>query len=132
MSKDIDAIRSVLLAYQDALNASSTDKVMALYAPDGVFMPQHSLASVGAEAVREAYDGVFSVITLKVKLDIQEIVPTNADWAFARTTSAGTGTEKTGGGGMEANQELFVFQKISRDWKIARHCFCTTNPPGRG
>jgi len=26
-------------------------------------------------------------------------------------------------------QELFVFQKIDGAWKIARYCFCTTNPP---
>jgi hypothetical protein len=24
----------------------------------------------------------------------------------------------------EANQELFVFQKIDGTWKIARYCFC--------
>jgi len=29
----------------------------------------------------------------------------------------------------EANQELFVFQKVDSDWKIARYCFSTTNPP---
>jgi hypothetical protein len=33
------------------------------------------------------------------------------------------------GGGPEANQELFVFQKIDGTWKIARYCFSTTNPP---
>jgi len=30
----------------------------------------------------------------------------------------------------EANQELCVFQKVRGDWKIARYCFSTTNPPG--
>lgn len=38
---------------------------MKLYAPDGVFMPQHFPSSVGADAVRNAYDGVFEAITLK-------------------------------------------------------------------
>jgi hypothetical protein len=27
------------------------------------------------------------------------------------------------------NQELFVFQKVAGDWKIARYCFSATNPP---
>ena len=31
---------------------------------------------------------------------------------------------------MEANQMLFVFRKIGgTEWKIARYCFSTTNPP---
>ena len=50
------------------------------------------------------------------------------NWVRARTI----GTVKvyaTGGGGPEANQELFVFQKIDGEWKIARYCFSTTNPP---
>ena len=130
MSKDIEAIRTVVLAYQDAMNASSTDKVMALYAPDGVVMPQHSQARIGAEAVREAYDDTFSAIAFQVRFNIEEIVPTNADWAFARTTSAGRTKTKAGGGGPEAYQELMVFQKIGGEWKIARLCFCTTNPAG--
>jgi hypothetical protein len=51
------------------------------------------------------------------------------NWVFARTNSAGTvKVHATGGGGPEANQELFLFQKIDGDWKIARYCFSTTNP----
>jgi uncharacterized protein (TIGR02246 family) len=112
------------------LNQSDTEAVMKLYAPDGVFMPQHFPSSVGADAVRNAYDGVFEAITLKVKFVVAEVHQIAPDWAIARTNSAGTVTVKaTGGGGPEANQELFVFQKIDGAWKIARYCFSTTNPP---
>jgi hypothetical protein len=38
--------------YEDALNQSDIDAVMKLYAVDGVFMPQNSPSSVGADAVR--------------------------------------------------------------------------------
>ncbi|MEY2427666.1 MAG: hypothetical protein QOJ40_551, partial [Verrucomicrobiota bacterium] len=52
------------------------------------------------------------------------------NWVLARTNSAGkVKVQTTGEGGPEANQELFVFQKIDGTWKIARYCFCTTNPP---
>ena len=129
VSKDIEAIAVILISYQDALNASSTDKVMALYAPNGVFMPQHSSTSIGYEAVRKAYDRAFSAMTFHVKFNIEEIVPTNADWAFARTTSAGTTTAKSGGGRTGGNQDLFVFQKLDDEWRIARYCYCSTNPP---
>ena len=130
MNANEEAVATVLANYEDALNQSDTEAVMKLYAPDGVFMPQHFPSSVGADAVRKAYDGVFEAITLKVKFVVAEVHQIAPDWAIARTNSAGTVTVKaTGGGGPEANQELFVFQKIDGAWKIARYCFSTTNPP---
>jgi hypothetical protein len=44
---------------------------MELYAPDGVFMPQHSPSSEGTEAVKKAYDFVFEMLTLAVKFKVQ-------------------------------------------------------------
>ena len=130
MNAEEKAIATVLSKYEDALNQSDTAAVMNLYAPDGVFMPQHFPSSVGADAVRKAYDGVFRAITLTVKFAIAEIKQVGSDWAFARTNSAGTvKVNATGQSSPEANQELFVFQKVGNDWKIARYCFSTTNPP---
>jgi len=130
MNSDEEAVAAVLSKYQDALNHSDTAAVMKLYAPDGVFMPQHFPSSVGADAVRKAYDGVFAAITLSVKFDIAEVHQLAPGWAFARTNSAGTvNLHATGQTTPEANQELFVFQKLGNDWKIARYCFSTTNPP---
>ena len=130
MNANEQAIATVLAKYQDALNQSDTDAVMKHYAPDGVFMPQNSPSSVGADAVRKAYDAVFNTITLEVSFDVAEIHQIAPDWAIARTNSAGkVKVHATGEGGPEANQELFVFQKIDDAWKIARYCFSTTNPP---
>jgi uncharacterized protein (TIGR02246 family) len=130
MTANENAVAEVLARYQDALNQSDTDTVMKLYASDGVFMPQNSPSSVGAEEVRRAYDKVFKTIQLTVQFKIAEIVETAPNWVFARTNSAGTVKfHATGAGGPEANQELFLFQKIGGDWKIARYCFSTINPP---
>ena len=130
MNADERTVAAVLAKYQDALNQSDTNAVMKLYASDGVFMPQHFPSSVGADAVRKAYDSVFTTITLSVNFNIAEIHQIAPEWAIARTNSAGTVKVKaTGGGGPEANQELFVFQKVDGTWKIARYCFSTTNPP---
>jgi len=124
------AFADLLDKYQDALNQSDTDAVMELYAPDGVFMPQNSPSSVGAHEVRKAYDAVFKAIKLTVQFNVAEVVEVAPNWVFARTNSAGTvKVHATGAGGPEANQELFLFQKIGGDWKIARYCFSTTNPP---
>jgi uncharacterized protein (TIGR02246 family) len=130
MNPNEKAVAAVLAQYQDALNQSDTDGVMKLYAPDGVFMPQNSPSSVGPGEVRRAYDAVFKAIKLTVQFNVAEVVEMAPNWVFARTNSAGTvKVHATGAGGPEANQELFLFQKIGGAWKIARYCFSTTNPP---
>jgi len=130
MNANEKAVAAVLAKYEVALNQSDTDAVMKLYASDGVFMPQNSPSSVGAKEVRRAYDAVFKTIKLTVQFNLAEVVELAPDWVFARTNSAGTvKIHATGAGGPEANQELFLFQKIDGTWKIARYCFSTTNPP---
>jgi uncharacterized protein (TIGR02246 family) len=81
MNADEQAVAAVLAKYQDALNQSDTDAVMKLYASDGVFMPQHFPSSVGAVAVRKAYDAVFNAITLTVKFNVAEIHQIAPEWA---------------------------------------------------
>jgi uncharacterized protein (TIGR02246 family) len=130
MNANEQAVATALSKYEEALNQSDTNAVMKLYAPDGVFMAQNFPSSVGADAVRNAYDAVFKAIKLTVKFNVAEVVEVAPNWAFARTNSAGTvKIHATGQTSAEANQELFVFQKIDGAWKIARYCFSTTNPP---
>jgi uncharacterized protein (TIGR02246 family) len=131
MNATTDGVTALLAKYNEALNASSTDAVMLLYAEDGVFMPPYSQSAVGSAAVRKAYDAVFKAITLNVKFTIAEIVELGPGWAFARTNSAGTTTDHaTGAKSAEGNQELFVLKKDDDgSWKIARYSFSPTNPP---
>ena len=129
MNANEKAVAAVLAKYQDALNQSDTSTVMRLYARNGVFMPQNSPSRVGAEQVRKAYEAVFKTIKLTVQFNVAEVVEMAPNWVFARTNSAGTvKVLATGAGGPEANQELFLFQKIDGAWRIARYCFSTTNP----
>lgn len=123
-----EAIAEVLKQYEAALNASSIDAVLSLYAPEGVFMPQGGPAAAGTNALRIAYNAVFTAITVKVAFTVVEIHQLAADWAFARTNSAGVNTlQATGQSSPEHNQELFLFQRVAGEWKIARYCSCTTN-----
>lgn len=130
-SEGLDSLTTVLRSYEKALVASDVDRVMKLYAEDGVFMPQHSPSQVGAEAVRAAYENVFKTIKLDITFDLVEVAKISPDWAYARTTSEGTVTVLANGTKLaEANQELFLLHKDSAgDWKIARYIFSTTNPP---
>jgi uncharacterized protein (TIGR02246 family) len=133
MSATTEVITALLAKYNEALNASSTEAVMPLYAEDGVFVPPYNQSAVGTEAVRKAYDAVFKTITLNVKFTIAEIVGLGPGWAFARTNSEGTTADHaTGTKSAEGNQELFIFkQDQNGEWKIARYSFSPTNPPRR-
>jgi len=130
-AQDKAAITAVMSEYNQALNASSTNDCLALYAEDGVFMPPYSPSAVGKAAVRQAYEHVFKTITLHVKFTIAEIVEMSPQWAFVRTNSAGTNkVNATGAMSAEGNQELFIFKKgADGQWKIERYSFSPTNPP---
>lgn len=130
MDSNTKAINATLNGYRDALVASDTAAVMKLYTDDAVVMAQNFSTQVGRDAVEKWYNLVFELITLNVKFDIKEVSVVSEEYAFARTSSAGTQKDnKSGATEDEANQELFVLRKTGGDWKLARYCFNTTNPP---
>ena len=123
-----NTIESILNAYEAALNGNDTGAILNLYGSDPVFMPQHSQALIGREAVRAGYDQVFATIKLNIRFDIHEIQEAR-DWAWARTSSAGrTQILAAGVEVSEGNNELFVFRKENGLWKIHRYLFSTTQP----
>ena len=129
MNSDEQAVATVLRDYQEAANRSDADGVARLYAADGVLMAQNSPAAVGNDAVRQAYSGMSQAIRLNIAFTIAECRQIAPDWVFARTTSQGTITLLGQGQDIpEANQELFLFQKVEGAWKIARYCFNTVLP----
>ena len=127
MSCDEQAIAAVLTSYQAALAQSDADAATRLFTTDGVLMAQESPSAVGADAVRDAYRAMFGGVALEIRFEVAEIRPLAPDWAFARTASTGTIEIKSTGARLpEANQELFILQKVDGTWKIARYCFSTT------
>ena len=130
---DESAIKVVMSDYQDALNASSTDRAMALYTDDGVVMPPYSQSVVGKSQLRKLYEAGSKTFRLNVKFAIREIFQISPEWAFVRTQSSGTSKMlATGATHAEANQELFILHKGGDGaWKIARYSFSSTNPPPR-
>ena len=122
-------ITKLIKAYEKALNTSDTKAALALYGSEPVFMPQHSAALVGRDAVKAGYDHVFASIKLNVAFTIHEIVELG-EFAYVRTTSAGqTDVLAAKIKVKEANNELFIFRKEQGQWKIHRYLFATCNPP---
>lgn len=123
-------IEDVLQAYETALNGSDTDAVLTVFTKDAVFMAPNSASTVGADAIRAAYDGLFQAITFNTELTVAEVVQTAPNWAFVRTSSIGHVTVNAIKQQVpDANHELFIFQRDDdKGWKIARYSFSTTLP----
>jgi uncharacterized protein (TIGR02246 family) len=127
MSDDQQQIGQLLERYETALNSSDVDAVLALYADDGVFMPSSAPTASGTEAVRKAYEFVFSTIRLDIRFTVYEIA-VEGSMAFAHTGSKGQVTVLAEGVTVpEENRELFVFQKQDGAWKISRYMFNKTS-----
>lgn len=123
MEQTTKKIEKLLFSYRDALNASDVNSVLPLYSNDGVFMPSSAPSAVGQAQIKASYEFVFKTIQLNIEFYIEEIV-VDGDFAFARTTSKGTTLiHATGQTIPEENRELFVLQKSSGEWKIARYMF---------
>lgn len=119
-------IESLLGVYQKSLNTSDAKLAQSLYTKDGVFMPTEAPSGIGPEGVLKSYEYVFSQIQLNIEFFIDEI-EVEGNMAYALTSSKGTvKIHATGTEAPEANRELFVFEKVDGEWKIARYMFNKT------
>lgn len=127
---DAREIQDALEAYETALNGSDVDKVLEVFATDGVFMAPNNPSAVGAEAIRGAYGGIFKAIGFATELTVAEVVQVASDWAFVRTDSNGhVLVHAIGQSVADANHELFALNKGGDGrWKIARYSFSSTLP----
>ena len=123
-------IEELLNVYQTSLNTSDAKLAQSLYTKDGIFMPTEAPSGIGAEGILKSYEFVFSQIQLNIEFFIEEI-EVEGNMAFAVTSSKGTSLIHAIGETIpEANRELFVFEKVDGEWKIARYMFNKTEPKG--
>jgi len=123
MPHDERQIRDLLANYEKLLNASDAAKIAALYAADGVFMPQGFPTAAGRDAVLQSYRAIFGNITLSIAFEVDEALVGDGI-ATALTRSNGSVRVNASGAAMpESNRELFVFAKEAGAWRIARYMF---------
>ncbi len=123
-------IEELLGVYKKSLNTSDAKLAQSLYTKDGVFMPTEAPSAIGPEDILKSYEYVFSQIQLNIEFYMEEI-EVEGNMAFAVTSSKGTTLiHATGETIPEANRELFVFEKVNEEWKIARYMFNKTTPKG--
>lgn len=123
-----EKVVETIKVYEKALNGNDVKTIMDLYSSSPTFMPQHSPAQIGREAVKIAYENVFKAIDLDVVFEIHEIEVLGST-AWARTSTAGkTKILTTGDVISEGNNELFILKKQNGQWKIHQYLFSTNQP----
>ena len=121
-------IEALLRQYEQSLNNSDAELAQSLYTKDGIFMPTEAPSGIGSEGILKSYEHVLSQIQLNIEFFIEEI-QVEGTMAFAVTSSKGTTLVRATGDTLpEANRELFVFEKVDDEWKIARYMFNKTEP----
>lgn len=125
MSNEKEKIVTVLHRYQQSTNTADAKLAASLYKEDAIMIPANFPTNVGKEAIFQFYDYAFSLLhlTLHFEIDPSQIM-VNGDFAFVTTTSTGTRLFRESGETVpETNRELWIFEKIEGEWKIARYMF---------
>ena len=130
LNEELVAIEATAVAYLTAFNRADVPSVLATYADDGVLMGPGLPASVGKEELARVYPSVFEAVGFDMKYEIKEVVQISTDWAFVRSSTEGTETNKASGVVTHSSyHELFLLRKSANGaWQIARYCTSMISP----
>ena len=138
LTKSIDDLFS---SYHTALNSSDLDLAISVYWPgdndEAAFVAPHSPPSIGLEAIRSAYQQLFSKVDHMVNIEIEHLMVTpDSSWAFVRTRCTGKCRVRATGKELEDDVQgswvLRWFETNSnRDggWEVQSYHFSTRLPP---
>ena len=127
-SSDEKAIRARGDEWQRALAARDIDKVVAIHAPDAIYMLSHQPLISGAAAIRAGWTEALKLPNYKVSW-----TPTKIAVASPRVaTEYGTYTESyTGADGKtvtDGGNYITIWHKINGQWRVAIDAPNTTSP----
>lgn len=125
MNNDVEKIVELLQSYERLANNSDAAGLGDLYATDAILLPDRFGVFEGNDSIAGFYELAFSMLTLDLTFTIDPAnIVVSGDMAYGTTNSTGTRFIKQAGETVpEINRELWVFNKVSGDWKIARYCF---------
>lgn len=116
-------IHELIAAYESSLKAGNAEAVAALFGPDGEAC-MHALPSViGQDAVRAAYELIFSSAKVASTFRVHDLV-VSGDVAWATTSSTGWITFiEQGVTSPRSNRAIFTFAKVDGEWRISRYIY---------
>src|ERR1035437_6307818 len=117
------SIEKVLRKYEKAINASDTLAILALYTPDGIFMPSQAATAIGKDQLKSSYKKLFNASLFNVKFSVEGIEQID-NVAFVRAISTEENTVLAGNQKIsEENRQLFFLKKINDEWRIYCYMF---------
>lgn len=116
-------IEKLVRTYIDGLHQSKAEAVLPFFTKDAVLMAADAPTMKGEGQLKAFFDQAFATIRLEAELEFDEITITGTS-AFARSHSRVRVTAlQTNESHPENTRELFLLDKISGEWKIARYMF---------
>lgn len=130
LNKELVLIEANAVAYLTAFNREDVVGVLATYADDGVLMAPGMPAVVGKDELAMIYPAVFDQVRFSMTYEIKEVVQISTDWAFVRSATKGTETNKATGVVIPSEyQELFLLRKSATGaWQTARYSTSKISP----
>ncbi|MFK8985720.1 YybH family protein [Acinetobacter seifertii] len=130
VNSELAKIEAAAVAYLTAFNRADVTAILATYTDEGVLMGPGMPAAVGKEELAIVYPKVYQATGFNMAYEIKEVQQISVDWAFVRSATEGTETNKsTGIETLAKYHELFLLCKLeSGEWKIARYCTAKISP----
>jgi uncharacterized protein (TIGR02246 family) len=120
------SIEKLIFSYSDAFNTGDLAKTVAVYAEDGILMPQGAPLAQGPEQLKATFGFLFKTFQIRIDYVVDEVI-VSGDHAYARTNSKVKTVVRANGETIELdNKELFVLRKIDGQWKISHYIFNNT------
>lgn len=122
-NSDKSEIEKLIQNYQEVLNSSDVNAIIALYTENAVLLPNAAPTADGLNQVKQTYEYVFENFTYTLKFTVLEI-ETIGNTAYVRSNSSGNVHIKASGETVtDQNRELFILKKQNDTWKIARYMY---------
>ncbi|MFI0450621.1 YybH family protein [Actinomadura sp. 6N118] len=114
-------------AYGIALQAGDKSSVLALYTDDAEIVPDQIPSLSGRAAISQFYDDTFATISMKVELQIVDVVELDGV-AIVRSEQPVDVVHLANGQETKSYfRELFVLKNVDGSWKIFKYMF-SENP----
>ena len=130
---DVAAIKAIVQAWGEAVEAGDLAGVVALYADDIVQMPPDAPANRGKQAVEQFYSGGLELFSIGVTWPVEgtEEIIVSGGWAFYISEYIEIFTPKAEGEAFEVRGKIIEIcqQQPDGSWKFVREIWNRNSPP---
>ena len=130
IAADLETIKAIPKQWEAAYHSDNLEKLMPLYAQNAVRMPPDVPILDGKEAIRSAFELVFSEFKSEGEIVVLD-AKVSGDLGYLRGTYIGTATPKAGGDPIEYDNKFVVVCQRQADgsWKTISEIWNDNPPP---